>query len=69
MLEGCKKKKHTVAIYTGPTQESVPLKAKYGKILPELADPDDRGPSGISEATEDKNEMLLMLKNPIHPNS
>lgn len=34
------------------------LQAKYGKILPELADPEERGPSSISEATEDKNDIL-----------
>lgn len=45
------------------------LKAKYGKVLPELADPEDRGPSSISEATGDKNEKLLTAKFSIHQNS
>lgn len=42
------------------------IKAKYGKILPELADPEERGPSSISEAKEDKADMLYMLDNTTH---
>ena len=41
--------------------QSKALKAKYGKILPELAEPEERGPSSISEAKEDKNDMLWKL--------
>lgn len=47
-------------------KESVTWQAKYGKILPEPVDPDDRGPSSISEATEDKNETLIKLMKPVH---
>ncbi len=33
---------------------SMAFEATKGKILPELADPEERGPSSISEATVDK---------------
>lgn len=55
MLEGCEK--GSVAINTRPML-GPKIKAKYGKILPELADPEERGPSSISEAKEDKADML-----------
>lgn len=42
------------------------LKTKYGKSLPEPVDPEERGPSSISEATEDKNYTLWMLNNPFN---
>lgn len=40
------------------------LQPEYGKCLPELNDPEERGPSSISAATEDKNYMLWILRNP-----
>lgn len=43
-------------ILTFTKQKIVCAEAKYGKISPEPVDPDDRGPSGISEAIEDRKE-------------
>lgn len=49
-------KSYHFPISTLTKQKIVCAKAKYGKISPEPVDPDDRGPSSISEATEDKKE-------------
>lgn len=58
-LAGCKKQSTMMpfTLYQCRGQFKA-LKPKYGKSLPEPVDPEERGPSSTSAATEDKKDML-----------